>query len=110
MCFKIFLQRIVNGGGEINREYGLGMGRTDLTIPWRLPGGGFQRFVIECKVMRGSRETVIGKDIINRSDRSNFLDIKQQILIRLREISADIFGEIHEDNLCQFRFRGESLA
>ena len=40
------------GGGQITREYGLGMGRTDLFILWRLPDGNFQRFVIECKVMK----------------------------------------------------------
>jgi hypothetical protein len=59
LLLQAFLQRIVNGGGQITREYGLGMGRTDLFILWRLPDGKFQRSVIECKVLRGSRETTI---------------------------------------------------
>ena len=59
LLLQAFLQRIVNGGGQIAREYGLGMGRTDLFILWRLPDGNYQRFVIECKVMRGSREATI---------------------------------------------------
>ena len=31
---QAYLQRIVNGGGRIEREYGLGYGRTDLLIVW----------------------------------------------------------------------------
>ena len=45
------LQRIVNGGGRIEREYALGRGRTDLLIVWPR-GGGERRFVVECKVLR----------------------------------------------------------
>ena len=37
---QAFLQRIVNGGGVINREYGLGRMRTDLFIQWPLPEPG----------------------------------------------------------------------
>jgi hypothetical protein len=59
LLLQAFLQRIVNGGGQITREYGLGMGRTDLFILWNLPDGANQRFVIECKEQRGSRETTI---------------------------------------------------
>jgi hypothetical protein len=59
LLLQAFLQRVVNGGGQITREYGLGMGRTDLFILWCLPGGTIQRFVIECKVVRGSREATI---------------------------------------------------
>ena len=35
------------------------MGRTDLFILWHLPDGAGQRFVIECKVQRDSRERTI---------------------------------------------------
>ena len=64
LLLQAFLQRIVNGGGQITREYGLGMGRTDLFILWRLPDGGYQRFVIECKVLRGSREATVQKGLV----------------------------------------------
>jgi hypothetical protein len=59
LLLQAFLQRIMNGGGQITREYGLGMGRTDLFILWPLPDGSVQRSVIECKVLRGSREATI---------------------------------------------------
>ena len=38
LLLQAFLQRIVNGGGRIEREYGLGRMRTDLLIVW--PVGG----------------------------------------------------------------------
>ena len=53
---QAYLQRVVNGGGRIEREYGLGRGRTDLLVLWsREPGQPsdlWERFVIECKVLR----------------------------------------------------------
>jgi len=36
LLLQAFLQRIVNGGGRIAREYGLGRGRTDLLLQWPL--------------------------------------------------------------------------
>ena len=53
-----FLQRIVNGGGRIEREYGLGRGRTDLLILWP-QGNRVRRFVVECKVLHKSLERTI---------------------------------------------------
>ena len=53
-----FLQRIVNGGGRLEREYGLGRGRTDLMIAWPR-GNRTDRFAVECKVQHGSRAATI---------------------------------------------------
>ena len=44
LLLQAFLQRIINGGGQIIREYGLGRGRTDLFILWHLPDGTYQWF------------------------------------------------------------------
>lgn len=63
LLLQAYLQRIINGGGQITREYGLGKGRTDLYILWRLPDGTYQRFVIECKIVYGSREATITKGL-----------------------------------------------
>ena len=52
LLLQAHLQRIVNGGGRIEREYALGRGRTDLLIAWP-QGGRERRFVVECKVLRG---------------------------------------------------------
>ena len=37
LLLQAFLQRIVNGGGFIEREYALGRGRVDLLVRWRYP-------------------------------------------------------------------------
>lgn len=63
LLLQAFLQRILNGGGMIQREYGLGRGRTDLLISWRTPTAGVQRIVIETKVLRGSRQQTIAKGV-----------------------------------------------
>ena len=65
VLLQAFLQRVVNAGGRIVREYGLGRGRTDLLIEWRRDDGGMQRFVVECKVRRerDGLETVIREGV-----------------------------------------------
>ena len=68
LLLQAFLQRIVNGGGRIEREYGLGRGRTDLLIIWprgrgEAPPAAADRFVIECKVLHGSLERTIAEGL-----------------------------------------------
>ena len=87
LLLQAFLQRIVNSGGRIEREYGLGRGRTDLLIVWPRdggpgaggasgapspPAGGAElrgevarvdRIVIECKVLHGGLERTIAEGI-----------------------------------------------
>jgi len=58
LLMQAFLQRIVNGGGRVEREYGLGRRRTDLLVLWRYPGG-VQRAVIELKILRDSLEKTL---------------------------------------------------
>ena len=90
LLLQAFLQRVVNSGGRIEREYGLGRGRTDLLIVWprwaagaasaagaapaagAVPVGGGEppeeaapvdRIVIECKVLHGSLERTIAEGL-----------------------------------------------
>ena len=58
LLLQAFLQRVLNGGGRIEREYGLGRQRVDLFIRWPRPGGQ-QRFVIECKILHGSLDKTL---------------------------------------------------
>ena len=58
LLLQAFLQRIVNSGGRIEREYGLGRMRTDLLIVWP-QGAQTRRFVVECKVLHQSLEQTI---------------------------------------------------
>jgi hypothetical protein len=50
LMMMAFLQRIVNGGGRIQREYGLGRGALDLIVEWR-----GERHVIELKLRRDTQ-------------------------------------------------------
>ena len=61
LLLHAFVHRVVNGGGRVEREYGVGRRRMDLAVIWPVrPGGadtaaGEQRIVVECKVVRRGR-------------------------------------------------------
>ena len=63
LLLQAFLQRIVNGGGRIAREYGLGRGRTDLFLQWPLSAQGFlgpmQQVVLELKIQHKGRAATL---------------------------------------------------
>ena len=68
LLLQAFLQRVVNGGGRIEREYGLGRGRTDLLVVWprrgrATPGSAVDKFVIECKVLHRSLEWTVRRGL-----------------------------------------------
>ena len=66
LLLQAFLQRVVNGGGYIDREYGLGRGRTDLLITKPLTeqyGGPFQRIVLELKILRSNIQQTIQRGL-----------------------------------------------
>ena len=54
LLLQAFLQRVVNSGGRIEREYALGTGRTDLLVVWP-QGERASKYVVECKVRRERR-------------------------------------------------------
>ena len=71
LLLQAYLQRVVNGGGYIDREYGLGRRRTDLLIRKPLTngyGGPVQRVVLELKIKRGSLEKVINDGLRQTSE------------------------------------------
>ncbi len=78
LLMQAFLQRIVNSGGRVEREYGLGSKRTDLLVIWRIgetaneripdsrpptPDSRPQLIVIELKILHGKLETTITEGI-----------------------------------------------
>jgi len=67
---QAFLQRVANGSGFINREYGISKKRTDLMLKWKYEKDGqtiFQKIVMELKV--------IGK-------KQNYEKVKEDALIQ----------------------------
>jgi hypothetical protein len=72
LLLQAFLQRIVNGGGRITREYGLGMKRMDLYLEWPLDDklaflGPLQRVVLELKIQRKSLEATLAEGLAQTS-------------------------------------------
>ena len=68
LLLQAYLQRIVNGGGRIEREYGLGRGRTDLLVQWPMDRnlgfcGAVQRIVLELKIAHRGRERTIAEGL-----------------------------------------------
>jgi len=65
-----FLQRLVNGGGTIAREYGLGRGRLDLLIRWAITVDAYgcirseDRHALELKVWRDGQKDPLASGII----------------------------------------------
>ena len=74
LLLQAFLQRIVNGGGRVEREYGLGRRRTDLLVRWPvgsteiLPGKPVQKIVLELKVTHGSPERAVKEGLEQTAD------------------------------------------
>ncbi|MEM7031503.1 MAG: AAA-like domain-containing protein [Chloroflexota bacterium] len=105
LLLQAFLQRIINGGGRIEREYGLGRGRTDLLLIW--PYGdrdAVQEVVIETKLRHGALETVIAEGLSQTwayVNRSGTMDGRLIIFDRSKSHTWDekIFkrSEMHQD-------------
>jgi hypothetical protein len=73
LLLQAFLQRIVNGGGRINREYGLGRRRTDLFLEWPVDEalgylGAVQRVVIELKILHQGLEATTKQGLVQTAD------------------------------------------
>lgn len=68
LVLQAFLQRIVNGGGRINREYALGRKYTDLYLEWPLDQekgfyGEVQRVVLELKILYANLDKTIADGV-----------------------------------------------
>ncbi|MBF0211772.1 MAG: AAA-like domain-containing protein [Desulfamplus sp.] len=74
LLMQAFLQRVINSGGRIEREYGLGRGRTDLMVIWNYEKKGeeqikqdttksVQKEIIELKILHKSLEKTISEGL-----------------------------------------------
>ena len=105
LLMQAFLQRIVNSGGRVEREYGLGRRRTDLLVIWPYSGGE-QRVVIELKLLYKSLAETIADglkqtwDYLDRSgaeaghlllfDRSKGRSWENKLFVREEEYQGTI--------------------
>ncbi len=86
LLLQAFLQRILNGGGRLNREYALGRRRTDLVVEWPLDEergffGLVQKVVLELKILRGKREVLIVEGLKQTADYADGCGAKEAHLI-----------------------------
>ncbi len=86
LLMQAFLQRIVNSGGRIDREYGLGRRRTDLLVQWPLDEaqgfyGSVQRVVIELKLLHKSLEATIAEGLAQTADYMDRVGTEEGYLI-----------------------------
>ncbi|MFN7918979.1 MAG: ATP-binding protein [Bryobacteraceae bacterium] len=90
LILQAFLQRIINGGGSLDREYALGLHRTDLLVKWTHPAE--RSVVLETKVLRKSLEATIAsglEQIATYMDKTGCEDAHLIIFDPRKEVSWD---------------------
>ena len=80
LIFMAFLQRVVNGGGFIDREYAVGSGRIDLCVRWP-HSKGMQRWAVELKVWRDGRPDPLADGLDQLADYLDRLGLESGTLI-----------------------------
>ena len=86
LVLQAFLQRIVNGGGRINREYALGRKYTDLYLEWPMDQekgfyGDVQKVVLELKILRGSLDRTIAEGKAQVADYARRIGTEEAYLV-----------------------------
>ncbi len=85
LVLQAFLQRIINGGGRISREYALGRQRTDIFIEWPTTSEGFfgkmQTIVIETKILYSNLEATTQEGIIQTKEYMDYVKASEGALI-----------------------------
>ncbi len=113
LLMQAFLQRIVNSGGRIDREYGLGRRRTDLLVQWPLDGHrGFhdpvQRTVTELKILRKSLEATIDEGLAQTADYMDRVGTEEGYLVisdRTPDVSWDAKILVRQERHGEHRIR-----
>jgi hypothetical protein len=81
LVIMAYFQRVVNGGGVITREYGVGRGAIDLLLRWKLPDGSLQRVAMELKVRTARTGDPLAKGLRQIDGYLARLDLMEGILV-----------------------------
>ncbi len=80
-----YLQRVVNGGGYVEREYGIGRGRIDLLVRWpyQHPDGkrAVQREAVELKVWRAGEPDPLARGLAQLDGYLDRLGLDRGVLV-----------------------------
>ncbi len=104
LLMQAFLQRIVNGGGRIGREYALGRRRTDLLVEWSIDEkqgfyGPVQTIVIELKIVRkGDPLAVLPEALAQTADYADRVGAEEAYIVIF-----DRRGMLSWDERCWYR-------
>jgi hypothetical protein len=94
LVLMAYLQRVVNGGGYIDREYGVGRGRIDLLIRWpyRDPDGklAVQREALELKLWRDRDPDPLAKGLTQLDGYLDRLGLDRGVLVLFDRRDPDI--------------------
>ncbi len=84
LVLMAFLQRVVNGGGQVDREYGVGRGRIGLLVGWPYQEGGqrrLQRHALELKVWREGEKDPLEKGLAQLDEYLERLGLDEGVLV-----------------------------
>lgn len=81
LVLMAWLQRVVNGGGFIDREYGVGRRRIDLLVRWPLPDGAWQREALELKMRRDGEADPTASGLAQLEDHLESLGLETGTLV-----------------------------
>ncbi len=84
LVLMAYLQRVVNGGGYVGREYGLGRGRIDLVVRWPYDEGGkraWQMEAVELKVWRDKQADPLVKGLVQLDEYLTRLSLSHGALV-----------------------------
>ncbi|MCY1082902.1 ATP-binding protein [Archangium lansingense] len=84
LVLMAFLQRVINGGGFVAREYGVGRGRIDLLVRWPYQEGGqrhWQRHALELKVWREGETDPLSKGLTQLDAYLERLGLDEGVLV-----------------------------
>jgi hypothetical protein len=84
LVLMAFLQRVVNGGRFVDREYGVGRGRIDLLVRWPYSEAGqrqWQRHALELKVWREGEKDPLPKGLAQLDDYLARLSLDEGVLV-----------------------------
>ncbi len=80
-----YLQRVVNGGGYVEREYGIGRGRIDLLVRWPYQNSAgtrcWQREAIELKVWRAGEPDPLARGLVQLDGYLDRLGLDRGVLV-----------------------------
>ena len=98
LLLQAWLQRIINGGGQIEREYALGSKRVDILVRWPYPRP-VQEMVIEMKVIRkkDSPNAVLEEGLLQIEAYMQRVNATEgHLIIFNQQPGADINTKFHE--------------